>query len=169
MLLTVLLAACGNSGNEDAAPADNNEPEDIKTLVNDYSTGDYTDVQASITSEKLVVTDSDENETAYDLPDDEFFVSVAPFINQTHPCFDHSLTGCQGELVNKDIDVVIEDMDGNVIVDKTMTTPENGFLDFWLPRDETFRVQFSHDGKTVESELSTNEEDGTCVTDLQMT
>src|SRR5699024_12202939 len=65
---------------------------------------------ASIDSELLMVTE-DGGEQIYDLPDGEFFVSVAPFITYTHPCSVHSLTGCQGELVNADMDVQITDED----------------------------------------------------------
>ena len=45
----------------------------------------------------------------YDLPKNEFFVSIAPYVNQTHPCTDHSLTSCQGEMIEKEFDVYIED------------------------------------------------------------
>src|SRR5699024_4018621 len=79
-----------------------------------------------------------DKETTYDLPEDEFFVSIAPFVETTHPCTNHSLTGCQGELVEKEFDVYIQDEDGNVVVDETMTSFENGFIDFWLPCDKTY-------------------------------
>src|SRR5699024_11690022 len=63
---------------------------------------------------------------------DEFFVSIAPFVETTHPCTNHSLTGCQGELVEKEFDVYIEDEEGNVVVDETMTSLKNGFIDFLM-------------------------------------
>lgn len=40
------------------------------------------------------------------------------------------LTGCQGELINKEIDVRITEEDGEIHVDKKFTTLENGFLGF---------------------------------------
>lgn len=58
--------------------------DDIKQLVQDYSTGQIQNESASITSEQLIVTDNSKNQTAYALPKDEFFVSIAPYINKTH-------------------------------------------------------------------------------------
>src|SRR5699024_8934841 len=76
--------------------------EELKALVNDYSVGNVEGHQVSITSEQLIITDENEEEIVHYLPEDEFFVSIAPFFNETHPCKDHSLTGCQGELVDQD-------------------------------------------------------------------
>src|SRR5699024_5079135 len=145
-----------------------NEPQDIKKVVQEYSIMDTHDVSASITSDELIVTDTDNKETTYNLPEDEFFVSIAPFVETTHPCTNHSLTGCQGELVEKEFDVYIEDEEGNVVVDETMTSLKNGFIDFWLPRDKTYNVKIQYDGKTAESEISTFEGDNTCITTMQL-
>lgn len=137
-------------------------------MVHDYSVGSYNDVSASITSNELIVTDSENNKTTYDLPKDEFFVSIAPFVNRTHPCTNHSLTGCQGELVEKDFDVFIQDEDGNVVVDETMTSFENGFIDLWLPRDKKYQVKIEYNGKVAKSEISTFDGDNTCITSMQL-
>jgi len=144
------------------------QTDDIKGLVANYSSNKTTVEKASITSQQLIVMDADANETVYALPEDEFFISIAPYINETHPCKDHSLTGCQGELVGKEIDVLIENENGEVLVDETMTTMQNGFIDLWLPRDEAYVIELSHDGKKVSGDLTTFDEDGTCVTTLQL-
>lgn len=78
------------------------------------------------------------------------------------------MTGCQGEMVEDEFDVYIEDMDGNVIVDETLKSQPNGFIDLWLPRNKTFKTTIEHDGKVVESELSTFENDPTCITSMQL-
>ena len=78
------------------------------------------------------------------------------------------MTGCQGELVNEEFDVYIEDMEGNVVVDKQVKTPSNGFIDLWLPRDKEYQIEIEHEGKKVESELSTFENDNTCITTMQL-
>ncbi|MFC2949369.1 CueP family metal-binding protein [Virgibacillus sediminis] len=166
LLISALLAACGSSGNaEDSSAVD--DTEDIKQLVEEYSGNTSVDGSASITSTELIINDEEE-ERVYNLPEDEFFVSIAPYINETHPCTNHSLTGCQGELAGEDFEIYMEDSDGNVVVDETMNAESNGFVDLWLPRNETFQVKISHDGKEVESEISTFEEDGTCVTTMQL-
>lgn len=168
LIMSVGLVACGGQGAE--GNKENVKPEkDIKELVNDYSVGKITDETASITSTQLVVTDKDEKKTNYDLPKDEFFVSIAPFINETHPCEIHNLTGCQGELVDVDFDFHIEDEEGNVVLSETLNSEANGFVDIWLPRDKTFNVKVTYDGKEVDSKISTFEKDGTCVTTMQLT
>lgn len=165
MLLTsVLLVACS-----DDSISKEGYTEDIRGLVHEYSVGDIKDETASITSEELIVTNSDESETFYPLPEDEFFVSIAPFINETHPCTDHSLTGCQGEMVEEEFDVYIEDVEGNVVLEDTLNTEANGFIDLWLPRDKEYNITINHNGKKVESEFSTFKQDGTCITTMQLT
>src|SRR5699024_10618850 len=98
-----------------------------------------------------------------------FFVSIAPYINETHPCKDHSLTGCQGELVEEEFEIYIQDTEGNIMVDDSWKTEANGFIDLWLPRDTTYQITINHNGKKVESEFSTFENDGTCITTMQLT
>lgn len=78
------------------------------------------------------------------------------------------MTGCQGELIGQEFQVLIKDDDGNVVVDKEMKSQQNGFIDLWLPRDKKLHVTISNDGKTAESELSTYEGDNTCVTTMQL-
>jgi len=70
-------------------------------------------------------------------------------------------------LVDEEFEVYIEDMEGNVIVDETMKSQSNGFIDLWLPRDKNYRATISNDGKMVESELSTFENDATCITTMK--
>ncbi|MDQ0231984.1 CueP family metal-binding protein [Metabacillus malikii] len=161
-LLALFLTACNsNAGQEKSS-------EEIKQLVQQYSERTKDAESASITSEQLIVKEKDGRESVYDLPENEFFVSIAPYVNDTHPCTNHSLTGCQGELVNQEFDIYIEDTDGNVIVDKSMKTLENGFIDIWLPRDKTYRTKIEQNGKTAEAEFSTFKEDGTCITTIQL-
>lgn len=156
-----LLTACTGENEQ-------GQTENIKELVNDYSTGSKTDASASITPTELIVTNNSDKETRYDISEEDFFVSVAPFISETHPCEIHSLTGCQGELVDQDFDFYIEDEEGNVIVDESMNSGENGFIDLWLPRDQTFKVKITQDGKQVDSEISTFENSWTCITTMQL-
>lgn len=164
----LLLAACGTS-NDGAQEADLDNPDNVKALVDEYSAGNFTDDHsASISATELIITNEDDTEKAYELPEDEFFVSIAPFVNETHPCDIHSLTGCQGELVDADFDIVIENKAGDIVVDETMNSEKNGFVDLWLSRDETYNVTVNYDGKEVKSEISTFDQDGTCITTMQL-
>lgn len=168
MFIMIILAACSEENMVEEKSPVKNEPGEIKELVQDYSLRNITAKSASITSKQLLVTDNNENKQVYELPKDEFFVSIAPYINETHPCENHSLTGCQGEMVSEQFDVYIEDNEGNVLVDDTLKTEANGFIDLWLPRDQSFQIKIEHQGKTVESEFSTFENDGTCITTMQL-
>lgn len=168
LFATVVLGACNGESFNVENSVNEMDSQDIKELVAEYSGNKVTDESASITASQLIVTDQEGKELTYALPKDEFFVSIAPYINQTHPCTNHSLTGCQGEMANKEIDVTIEDSKGNVLVDETMKTPANGFIDLWLPRDETYNIKMEHEGKMVESKFSTSDDDGTCITTMQL-
>ncbi|WP_211296439.1 CueP family metal-binding protein [Paenibacillus donghaensis] len=123
----------------------------------------------SVKSRELIVTGEDQKTTTYDLPKDDFFLSIAPYIEHTHPCATHSLTGCQGELADEEFSVTIDDSEGNTVMDTTlMKSQSNGFIDLWLPRDQTYRVTVEHEGRQSEAELSTFESDDTCVTTMQL-
>ncbi len=50
-----------------------------------------------------------------------------------------------------------------------MKSQANGFIDFWLPRDKTYLVKISHNGKAVETEISTFKGDNTCIITMQLT
>lgn len=137
---------------------------EVKELVADLSGSDKVSA-ASIDDQNLTVEDQGEKSN-YPLPEDEFFISIAPYETFTHPCEIHSLTGCQGELAEKEMNVVITDETGEVHVDEVMTTPQNGFIDLWLPRDRTYMVEIEAAGKTGEVQFSTFTGDSTCLTDL---
>jgi hypothetical protein len=164
-MLAVLVGCSSESGSKEA---ENTNATDIKQLVQDYTVGNVEAASASITSAELIVTDENEEVVTHKLPEDEFFVSIAPFENETHPCAIHSLTGCQGELVEEEFNVHIEDSEGNVILDEMKRTEANGFIDLWLPSDDTFNVVITQDDKETTSEISTFEGDDTCITTMQL-
>lgn len=126
------------------------------------------DLMASVRPDELLLSD-DESEVALPMPDDRFYLSVAPYVAQTHDCFFHSLTTCQGELTGEDIQVTIIDSAGEVLVDEQVTTFENGFAGFWLPRDVRGTIQVTRDGLTAESDFSTDDDSPSCMTTLKLT
>ncbi|MNW55090.1 hypothetical protein D3C74_327320 [compost metagenome] len=144
------------------------DDQSIKQIVQEYSVGKLSAKSASITSSQLIVDGDTADSKTYDLPKDEFFVSIAPYVNQTHPCEIHSLTGCRGEMSEQEFQVNVTDANGNTVLDQKMTSQANGFIDLWLPREQTYLVQVSYDGKTAESEISTFDGDQTCITTLQL-
>ncbi|MHA6250576.1 CueP family metal-binding protein [Oceanobacillus sp. CAU 1775] len=161
----LLLAACNETTQANTA---NDAEINIKQMVHEYSVGTFEDVQAAITYNELIITDENEEETRYPLPDDKFFVSIAPYENVTHPCEIHSLTGCQGEMVEEAFLVEILDSDGNLVMEENIKTMENGFIDLWLPRNEDYQVKMTHDGKVAEGIISTADGAQTCITTMQL-
>ena len=128
-----------------------------------------TDLIASVRPDELQLSSGDQ-EVVVDLPDNQTYVSIAPYLNSTHDCFYHSLTTCVGELSNEDIQVKITDeATGEVLVDEETTTFDNGFIGFWLPDDVTGLIEVSYQGRTGTTEFSTTDDGATCVTDLRLT
>lgn len=128
-----------------------------------------TDLIASVRTDELVLTD-DNQEVVLDLPEDLTYVSIAPYVTQTHDCFYHSLTTCLGELDNEPVQVTITDeATGEILVDEDTTTFDNGFIGFWLPDDATGTIDITHQEHTGTTEFSTTDGGATCVTDLRMT
>ena len=126
-----------------------------------------TDLMASVRADQLVLADV-EQEVMVPLAEDRFYLSVAPYVDQTHECYYHNLASCQGELVGEDIEVTITAADGEVLVDETATTYENGFVGFWLPRDIEGTISVAWDGLTTTAPIATGPDDPTCVTTLQL-
>ncbi|WP_109472278.1 CueP family metal-binding protein [Ornithinimicrobium cavernae] len=122
---------------------------------------------ASVTPTQVTLTDG-EQEVALALPEDSFYLSVAPFVTSTHECYFHSLAGCQGELVDTQVDVRITGTDGATLVDERVTTGTNGFAGFWLPRDITGTIRIEHEGRTGAAEFATDADSPTCLTTLQL-
>ncbi|UJW58327.1 CueP family metal-binding protein [Bacillus sp. A116_S68] len=165
-IISVVYLVISSTGDNRAVEEKNEQA--IIEMVHEYSTTNEEDETASITPTELIITDSNDQEVIYDLVGDDFFVSIAPYVEETHPCTYHNLTGCQGEMIEEEFDIYIENTKGEVIVDESLTSLANGFIDLWLPREETYYITIEHNGKTVDSEFSTFEDDATCITTMQL-
>jgi hypothetical protein len=127
-----------------------------------------TDLMASVRPDELQLTTGKE-EVSLPIPEDRFYLSVAPYLDQTHDCFYHSLTTCQGELGQKDVEVkIVDTATGEVLVEETRTTFANGFVGFWLPRNIEGTLEVAYDGKVGRTEISTGQDAPTCLTTLQL-
>lgn len=121
---------------------------------------------ASVTGSELKLSDGQQQ---YSFPlGDKFYLSFAPYINQTHPCFNHSLSGCRGELANTTFDVKITDNTGKVIMQDKLTSYQNGFVGVWLPRNTEGTIEASYQGLKALSPFATQAESQTCMTTLQL-
>ena len=128
------------------------------------------DLIASVQPDALVLTDDQDRETRLPMPDDEVYISVAPYREQTHDCYFHSLTTCLGELADTEVQVTLTGEDGDVLIDEARQTYDNGFVGIWVPRGIEAMLTIEHEGQTGTATISTmNEEDPTCITTLQLT
>lgn len=128
-----------------------------------------TDYIASVRADHVLIIDMEtEEEAQVDLPEDLFYLSVAPYKNQTHPCGFHSLTTCTAEFANTDFDVTIVDDAGEVILDEIVTSEDNGFFGLWLPAGIQGEITITHDSGSVTGAFSTHDDAKTCETDLQL-
>lgn len=73
----------------------------------EHNLSEATGFYAGITGKALTLGDTSE-QVVIDLPPNLFYLSIAPYINQTHPCTNHNLVTCRGELKNQTFDVYIE-------------------------------------------------------------
>ena len=144
------------------------EPRDIVTALDRTNDDRANGLAGSVRYDHVLFT-TDDGEQRIPLAEDEFYLSLAPYVEQTHECYYHNLASCQGELVGEDLDVTITSDDGEVLVDETVTTYDNGFVGFWLPRDIEGTIEVEFDGRSVTAPIATGPEDPTCVTTLQLT
>ncbi|TKI04506.1 hypothetical protein FCN80_17830 [Martelella alba] len=141
-------------------------PRQIIDEINQPNTTQPLNFSASVTSTELRLTDGKDS-VSYPLGD-KFYLSFAPYLNQTHPCFNHSLTSCRGELGNTAFNVNITDQTGKVILNRTMTSYRNGFVGVWLPRNITGTLKVTYNGMTASTPIATTSDSQTCVTGLQL-
>lgn len=187
MLLTAPLAACGSDeATQPDAAAPSSAPtaaallaehdldaSDPVALVDDLDRTPVAErpegLMVSVRSDELLVSSDAAEELPVALPDDRFYVSLAPYVDQTHECFYHSLTTCRGELGGEEVDVEItQDGESTPLVDETVTLFDNGFVGFWLPEDVEGTISVSYDGKAGAVDFGTGPDDPTCITTLQL-
>ncbi len=127
-------------------------------------------LMASVRPGQLVLSDDAGRQSAMQLPEDKFYLSVAPYEKQTHDCHFHSLTTCLGELQNAEVTVDFSTNDGTKVLDgKKLATNDNGFVGLWIPSGVAGELTITADGKTSTQSISTaGPDDATCLTTMQV-
>lgn len=127
------------------------------------------DLIASVRPDELQLSDDAGHQATLDMPEDEFYMSVAPYVDRTHDCSFHSLTTCLGELDNAPVEVTVTDADDQVVLEKSTRTYDNGFAGIWLPRDIDATLTVEQGKRKGTQDISTSEDDPTCLTTLGLT
>lgn len=127
-------------------------------------------LMAAIYPDELLLTDGKNPDLSLPMPEDKFYVSFAPYVDQTHECYFHSLTTCTGEMQTEDVQVTVtNETSGEVLIDEEMQTQQNGFVGLWLPRDIEATIDVAQDDLSASATVSTsNDDDLTCLTTMQL-
>lgn len=166
-VITLTLSACSNKDDLESIGLSGLSGKEILTGIAD-GTIIIDGYAVSVYDDELVVILED-NKISVNMPEDEFYMSVAPFINTTHECLYHSATGCRAELKQEEFFVELIDSDGNVVLSETMTSLSNGFIDLWLPRDIQGTLTITQGELSTSKLITTVSGSPTCETTMQLT
>ncbi|GAA1484678.1 CueP family metal-binding protein [Brachybacterium fresconis] len=183
VLFPLVVAGCGTGGSEPASVTGDQEllrehgfaDADAHEIIDRLEALPVAErpqnLIASVTATSLQLRDDAGREAELPLPQDQFYLSVAPFVETTHECAFHSLTTCRGELRSREISAsVVDSSSGEILEEGTRTTHDNGFLGFWLPRGITAELTCTLEDYAGGASISTQAEDDlTCLTSLQLT
>ena len=125
------------------------------------------ELKASVRPNELQLSDADAA-TSLPMPSDRFYLSVAPYAEDTHEYYFHSLTTCQGEMSMRPVHLRIVDSGGRVLVDQETTTNANGFVGTWLPRGSSGTVEITTPQGSGTQPFATGADDPTCMTTLRL-
>ena len=125
-------------------------------------------VTSHVTSQQVVFEFETGKKATVPMLDAKMLVAFAPYVSKTHPCENHYMSGCQGELVEVPVKVYGTAADGAVVVDDTYTTMKNGFFELWLPRDIEVTLSIEGLGKKAIGKISTSKNSNTCITTMQL-
>lgn len=137
----------------------------VKDMVSklDSITNEPTGSSASISGTQVTIMDNDQK-YVIKLPSDSFYLSMAPYINDVHPCTQHNLVSCRGEQFNQEFDVNITTKDGKVVLNQKMKSMSNGFIGVWLPRNIDAVLTIKYADLSVTVDIATFADNDTCLT-----
>jgi hypothetical protein len=78
------------------------------------------------------------------------------------------MSSCQGELGGKKFYVKAVDQDGNVLVNATIATLQNGFFELWLPRNRKIGLRVQGLNRTAKGIIKTFDDSKTCITTFRL-
>jgi hypothetical protein len=78
------------------------------------------------------------------------------------------MSSCQGELPEMKFDVKATDLNGEILVNETISTLKNGFFELWLPRDRGIKLKIQGSGRQATGPIGTFDGSKTCVTTFRL-
>ncbi len=125
------------------------------------------DVVSFVTPEAIHFKFKNGKEISIPLPEDQMMVSIAPYIDTTHPCSTHYISKCDAELKNVPVKVKAVTAGGKELINKTFKSP-TGFIDLWLPREQEINLFVSAKGKKAKGKITTYKDSNTCNSTLKL-
>jgi hypothetical protein len=125
-------------------------------------------VQSSLTTSGATFVFPDGFRRLVAAPRDQVLIAVAPYRTKTHPCAIHTMSSCKGELFGVPVEVLARGPDGKVLIDRTLTTLDNGFLELWLPRELQVSLTLRVGDFSAEGRIDTRRGAITCITTLKL-
>lgn len=165
-MIAGLLVSCGSALDDRHGELQRLNATQALERANDWR--DDGSLASRVTSQAVEFEFADGRRHSVPLPADRMVVSLAPYVEHTHPCETHSMSGCQGELVRVPLHVRVIGTDGQAVLDRTLITQDNGFIDLWLPRGGDFTVVVQGERGRAEERIGTHEQSPTCITTLQL-
>jgi hypothetical protein len=166
-ILVISLSACREQEDLESLGLANLTAKDILTQLGD-GTLEPNGYAVSVYDHELLILVDNGQTISLAMPEDEFYLSVAPYKTLTHECTFHSATGCRGELKSETFFVEFIDTEGNVIIAQTMDTLSNGFIDLWLPRDIEGNLTITQGDYVASKVISTETGQPTCETTMRL-
>jgi hypothetical protein len=78
------------------------------------------------------------------------------------------MTSCQGEMALKSFEVKGIDQNGEIVIDQTVSTLRNGFMELWLPRERLISLSIKHMNLSAKGLVATFGDSPTCVTTFHL-
>ncbi len=107
-------------------------------------------------------------QTSVTAEEDLFYLSVGLYADYTHECYYHSPATCDAQFKSKQVKYTIKSLDGTYEISGIRATTDKGWLDFYLPKTQQYRVEFEVDGLRGSGILSTEENAPTCISTIRV-
>jgi hypothetical protein len=78
------------------------------------------------------------------------------------------MTSCQGEMALKSFEVKGIDQNGEIVIDQTVNTLRNGFMELLLPREREISLLIKYSKVTAKGIIETFDNSPTCITTFQL-
>jgi len=100
---------------------------------------------------------------------DVFYLSVGLYQNETHPCFTHDVFGCEAEFKGEEVTFHIKAQDSSYEIYGSGFTTAKGFLDLYLPKDQTYSAEFKVRNLNGSGVITTTQGSPSCITTIRVT